>query len=226
MSTIQKVEILKDDPGDCDMSFKIIIIGDSYVGKSCLTIKAIKGVFEEDYSSTVGFEFMTLFLKLNDNCLKLQLWDTCGQEAYRSIISSFYKSSALAILVYSIDKLETFSNLEIWLNEIRTKSNPNIIIYLIGNKVDLEDQRQVTKEMAKKFCENNDINFFVETSAKTGINVEYLFIEAAKTLYNQHMKYKTKFAKKNSLVRISFGKFQDQKMDNNDEEPRKKSCCE
>lgn len=97
-------EILSDDYTQYDLSFKVIVIGDSGVGKSCLTNKATKNVFEERYNATVGFEFFCLNLKMNDKVVKLQIWDTCGQELYRSLITNFYRNSSLAIMVYSIDK--------------------------------------------------------------------------------------------------------------------------
>lgn len=98
-------EILPENSNQSnDLSFKMIIIGDSGVGKSSLTIKAIKNQFQEVYTSTVGFEFYTFNIKVNDKIIKLQIWDTCGQEIYRSLINSFYRNASLAILIYSIDK--------------------------------------------------------------------------------------------------------------------------
>ena len=106
-------EVLPEDYAQYDLSFKLIVIGDSGknilakipgVGKSCLTAKATKNTFETEYSATVGFEFFTSNIKLDDKVIKLQIWDTCGQENYRSLINNFYRSSALAIIVYSIDK--------------------------------------------------------------------------------------------------------------------------
>lgn len=99
-----KCEIITEELTHYDLSFKIIVIGDSGVGKSCLTMKAIKNFFEDCYSATVGFEFFTLTIKIQDKLIKLQIWDTCGQEIYRSLISSFYRNSSLAMMVYSIDK--------------------------------------------------------------------------------------------------------------------------
>jgi Ras-related protein Rab-1A len=96
--------VLPDDFSQYDLSFKIIVIGDAGVGKSCLTMKASKNVYESKYSTTIGFEFFTFNCKINDKVVKLQIWDTCGQEIYRSVVSNFYKSSSLALLVYSIDK--------------------------------------------------------------------------------------------------------------------------
>ena len=97
-------EILPDDYPKYDLSFKIIIIGNSGVGKSCLSVKATKNVFEDNYLATVGFEFFAFNMKIDGKVIKLQIWDTCGQEIYRSLITSFYKNSSLAIIVYAIDE--------------------------------------------------------------------------------------------------------------------------
>ncbi len=99
-----KVQILPEEFTSYDLSFKIIVVGDSGVGKSCLTMRGTKNLFDDNYNATVGFEFFTLNLKINDTIIKLQVWDTCGQEIYRSLISNFYRNSSLAFLVYSIDK--------------------------------------------------------------------------------------------------------------------------
>jgi small GTP-binding protein len=97
-------KILSDDFPYFDLSFKILIIGDSGVGKSSLAIKATKNIFEDNYVSTIGFEFFVLNIRMDNKVLKLQIWDTCGQEVYRSLIANFYRNSSLAIVIYSIDK--------------------------------------------------------------------------------------------------------------------------
>ena len=99
-----KVDVLPDDYNQYDLSFKMIVIGDAGVGKSCLTTKAAKGIFDDAYSATVGFEFLTFNVRIDGKVIKLQIWDTCGQEIYRSLITSFYKNSSLAIIVYAIDE--------------------------------------------------------------------------------------------------------------------------
>jgi small GTP-binding protein len=96
--------ILPDDYAQYDLSFKLIVIGDSGVGKSCLTMKATKNLFETNYSATVGFEFFTFNIKINDKIIKLQIWDTCGQEIYKSLITNFYRNSSLAVMAYSINR--------------------------------------------------------------------------------------------------------------------------
>ena len=114
-----KIETLPEDYAQYDLSFKMIVIGDSGVGKSCLTTKAVKNTFEEFYQATIGFEFLTFNLKMNDKNIKLQIWDTCGQEVYRSLISNFYRNSSLAVLLYAIDNRESFINAENWLKELK-----------------------------------------------------------------------------------------------------------
>jgi small GTP-binding protein len=197
-----KVEFQNGDPGDTDLCFKLIIIGDSSVGKSCLALRAVKGTFESLYTPTVGFEFLTLYLKINNSNLKLQVWDTCGQEVYRSLIGSFYRNSSLALVLYSIDNENSFNNIESWLNELKSKGNPDINIFLIGNKADLEDKRLVSKEMANDLCDTHNIKYFLESSAKTGFNVKNIFIESAKVLYEQHIKYKDRISRPESIGHV------------------------
>ena len=204
-----QVEILSQEMNEYELNFKIIIIGDSGVGKSCLSLRAIKNIFESLYSPTIGFEFLTIFIRVDDKVIKLQIWDTCGQEVYRSLISSFYNNSSLAILVYSIENEDSFNNLEFWLNELRVKGNPDINIFLIGNKADLDNNRKITKEMAQEFAENNKIKLFLETSAKTGFNARNIFIEAAKLLYEEHIKYKDNLSRLDSAT-TSVARFSNQ----------------
>ena len=222
-----KVEIIKD-PGEYDLSFKLILVGDSAVGKSCLSIRATRDTYESVYSPTIGFEFLSLFLNVEDKKIKLQILDTCWQEVYRSLITGFYHNSSLAILVYAIDDDNSFSHLDSWLNEIRENGNPEINIFLIGNKVDLEDKRVITKEEAQKFSDDNDIKLFMETSARTGFNAQNVFIEAAKLLYEQHLNYRIKMAtieatdNNNNNNHKNLMETMD---DESDKRPKPKKCC-
>ena len=199
-----KCEIINQDSGQFDLSFKLIVIGDSGVGKSCLAIKAIKNYFEDLYAPTVGFEFLSFSVKINEETIKLQIWDTCGQEAYRSLINSFYRNSSLAILVYSIDNKHSFENLESWLNDVKTQSSPDIKIILIGNKVDLEDKREVTKEMGEQFCIDHNLCLFMETSAKTGFNAQNLFMKAGTILYDEHLKNEGNISRPGSILHTPY----------------------
>ena len=218
-----KAELLPEDCNQYDLCFKMIVIGDAGVGKSCLTAKATKDMFEETYSVTVGFEFMVFNVKINDTIVKLQIWDTSGQEIYRSLTSGFYRNASLAMMVYAIDNKESFNHIEYWLKEIKLLSNPDIKIFLIGNKADLEEERQVKFNTAKTFKEENEINYFSEASAKNGINAKEVFIEAAKLLFKEHLKYKERNFKKiqneNNKVPIPV------KVTKNDKNSRKKGGC-
>ena len=226
------IKVLNQEQGDFDLSFKLIVIGDSGVGKSCLSIKATKNTFDSIYSPTIGFEFMTFYIRIGEVNIKLQIWDTCGQEVYRSLISSFYHNSSLALLVYSISDRNSFINLDSWLNEVRTQGNPDINLFLIGNKVDLENNRVITKDMAQEFAENNNIKTFFETSAKTGFNAQNVFIEAAKLLYNQHLAYKDRLSRPDSLAHLNSDMNQNIIIEENQEEEeesyrqnKRKKCC-
>ena len=184
-----KAEVLKDDNSQYDLSFKMMVIGDAGVGKSCLTAKAVKNNFEEYYQATVGFEFLTFNMKVNDKVIKLQIWDTCGQEIYKSLISNFYRNSSLAVLVYAIDNKESFTHVENWLNDLKSQANDDVRIFLVGNKADLEEERKVTKEEGEKYKLDQHLDLFMETSAKTGLNARNVLIEAAKMLYADYLKY-------------------------------------
>ena len=221
-----KFEILPEDYTNFDLSFKLIVVGDGGVGKSCLTNNAVKNIFDDSYNATVGFEFFTFNVKINDKIVKLQIWDTCGQELYRSLITNFYRNSSLAVMVYSINSKESFENIEMWLRELRTHSNPDAKVFLIGNKIDLENERQITKEQGEQFAKDNKINGFMEASAKTGVNAQKIFIQAATTLYEDYIKYQQKAEQSGGKVENTFGKQQNNKK-RIDNKPRKNQggCC-
>ena len=212
-------EIIKmteaEEPKDM-LTFKIIIIGNSGVGKTSITTSAVKNVFINDYKSTIGMEIFSLYLKVNDKPIKLQIWDTCGQEIYRSLIKNFYRNSSLAIIVYSIDKKNSFKDINLWIKEIRVNSSPDIKIVLIGNKSDLDKDRQVSYEEGKKYLDDDEVLKFFETSAKTGENIKKLFEEISIILYKDY-----KYFNKANLTRSS-GSFKAKKADLS---KKKSKCC-
>ena len=185
-----KIELLPDDFPQYDLSFKLIVIGDSSVGKSCLTAQAVRNNFIEFYQATVGFEFLTFNLRINTKIIKLQIWDTCGQEVYKSLISNFYRNCSLALIVYAINNRNSYEHAESWLNDLKNQSNPNVRVFLVGNKCDLEKERLVSKEEGETFKEQKKLDRFIETSAKTGENARIVMVEAAKILYKDYLKAK------------------------------------
>ena len=194
--------------------FKTIIIGNSGVGKTSITNNAVKHIFFENYRSTIGMEIFSLFLKINHRLIKLQIWDTCGQEIYRSLITNFYRNSSLAVIVYSIEKRESFKDIDMWVKELRIHSSPGIKIILIGNKSDLDDKREVSYEEGAKYLDKPEIISFYETSAKTGENVQKIFEEIGIVLYQDYLKYKDEEALK------SCSTFKTENLNT-----KKKNCC-
>lgn len=162
--------------------FKYIIVGDSSVGKSCLLLQFTDKRFKKDHDITIGVEFGTRLIDINNQKIKLQIWDTAGQESFKSITRCYYRGSAGALLVYDITKRETFEHIVKWLEEIKNAANPNITIMLIGNKSDLESSRKVSTEEAMLFANKHGL-MFIETSAKTSVNVELAYINTANNIY-------------------------------------------
>jgi small GTP-binding protein len=161
--------------------FKYIIIGDSSVGKSNLLLKYTQNRFNDDYQATIGVEFGAKNLDINKKVYRVQIWDTAGQENFRSITRAYYKNSACAMIVYDITCQETFKSIQSWIEDVKNQSPKTVLLILVGNKIDLEDKRQVSYEDGKALADKNDMLFF-ETSAKTGENVKQLFESSAKSI--------------------------------------------
>lgn len=164
--------------------FKYIIIGDTGVGKSCLLLQFTDKRFQPVHDLTIGVEFGARMININSKQIKLQIWDTAGQEAFRSITRSYYRGAAGALLVYDVTRRETFNHLTNWLEDARQHSNSNMVIMLIGNKSDLDSKREVRKEEGEGFAREHGL-VFMETSAKTAANVEEAFINTAEEIYDK-----------------------------------------
>jgi Ras-related protein Rab-2A len=160
--------------------FKYIIIGDTGVGKSCLLLQFTDKRFRQDHDLTIGVEFGARFMTIENKPIKLQIWDTAGQEAFRSITRTYYRGATGALLVYDISRRDSFNHVSRWLNEAREYANPNMVIMLIGNKCDLE-RREVSYEEGANFARENGL-IFQETSAKTAQNVEKAFFSTAQKI--------------------------------------------
>jgi Ras-related protein Rab-2A len=164
--------------------YRYIIIGDTGVGKSCLLLQFTDKRFQPVHDLTIGVEFGARLVTVDGKQVKLQIWDTAGQESFRSITRSYYRGAAGALLVYDITRRETFEHLASWLEDARQHANPNMTIMLIGNKADLSHRRAVSVEEGEEFARENGL-IFLETSAKTSLNVDEAFIDTAKKIYDK-----------------------------------------
>uniref|UniRef100_A0A2P2IP01 Ras-related protein RABA3 n=1 Tax=Rhizophora mucronata TaxID=61149 RepID=A0A2P2IP01_RHIMU len=158
-----------------DYVFKVVVIGDSAVGKTQLLSRFTKNEFCFDSKSTIGVEFQTRTVSIKGKVVKAQIWDTAGQERYRAVTSAYYRGALGAVLVYDITKRPTFDHVARWVEELRAHADNSIVITLIGNKADLVDQRAVPTEDAVEFAEDQGL-FFSETSALSGDNVDRAFL--------------------------------------------------
>ncbi|KAJ1670309.1 Ras- protein Rab-2-B [Coemansia sp. RSA 1694] len=164
--------------------FKYIIIGDTGTHFSCLLLQFTDNRFLPSHDLTIGVEFGARMVNVDNKDIKLQIWDTAGQESFRSITRSYYRGAVGALLVYDITRRDTFDHLATWLADARKHSNANTTIMLIGNKCDLEAKRSVSREEGEEFASKNGL-YFIETSAKTATNVEEAFVQTAKDIYEK-----------------------------------------
>lgn len=167
------------DNQDFDYLFKLVLIGDSAVGKSNILSRYVHDRFKIDSATTIGVEFTTKNIQVETNGkvsnVKLQIWDTAGQERYRSITNAYYRGATGCLLVFDVTKRSSFEHTLDWLNELKSHSNGDTKVILIGNKIDLRHLREVTSEEAGAFCKDHSLTY-VETSAQSGHNIEDAFV--------------------------------------------------
>lgn len=192
---------------------RIIIVGDSSVGKTCLVVKFTEDRFIDAHDITIGVELGNKVLQLENNIIKFQIWDTSGQENYRSVTRSFYRRAGCAILVFDLTDSSSFYNCESWVREIRQNSKDDIVLYLVGNKSDLVTGDNIPIDEINKFVASHGILAYKQTSAKTGENIENVFREAAVRLLEMDKGTNPKDS----------GKFEIQKV--NQVKSKRKRCC-
>jgi Ras-related protein Rab-1A len=167
-----------------DYLFKLLLIGDSGVGKSCLLLRFADDTYTESYISTIGVDFKIRTIDLEGKTIKLQIWDTAGQERFRTITSSYYRGAHGIIVVYDVTDQVSFNNVKQWLQEIDRYASDSVTKLLVGNKCDLTTKKVVDKDAAKEFADSKGIPF-LETSAKNSTNVESAFLTMAKEIKNR-----------------------------------------
>ena len=159
-----------------DCVYKVLLLGDSTVGKTCFLLRYCDKTFQEAHLSTIGLDYRlkSMILQSGKN-IKLQIWDTAGQDRFRAITKNYYKGANGIILIYDVTNLQSYENVKNWINQIKEEANPNVVVYLAGNKIDVEDKdRAVKTEEGQKIADDYNLPFY-ETSAKNGINVNKVF---------------------------------------------------
>lgn len=154
--------------------YKLVFLGEQSVGKTSLITRFMYDSFDTTYQATIGIDFLSKTVYLNDRTIRLQLWDTAGQERFRSLIPSYIRDSSVAVVVYDITNLVSFNQTTKWIDDVRKERGENVIIMLVGNKVDLENLREVPTEIAESKAQELKV-LFIETSAKVGYNIKQLF---------------------------------------------------
>lgn len=218
-----KIEILGKNIKP-DLKFKVIVVGNMNVGKSCLALRATEGMFKENLGSTVPLSICSFNVKINEMKISLQIWDTCGQEKYRALIKGYYTNSSLAIIVYSVTDKESFNDVNVWYKLIKENIS-DCKIFLIANKVD-SPERIITNEEGNKCRKDFNFDLYMETSAKSGFNSQELFINAANILKRENEKMNTYRNNSNSEQKILNNiKLRRKKKNEEEEEEYDDGCC-
>ena len=216
--TIKRLNVNELNPNEELINYKIILVGDSSVGKTCLLMRVVNNKFTENYQATIGFEFLLMYFQVNNVKIKLQIWDTCGQEIYRSLIQGFYRNTAATIIVFSKTDRRSFDNLGSWVKDVKNNTEQEIPLFLVGNKCDVENNLiEVTKEEGEQFMKQYNLKYYSDISAKTGYKVLDTFEEVAKTVYKDFCSKRNPKQKMNKMTL--------EKKDDLIEKSPKKKCC-
>ncbi|EEQ40446.1 putative ras-related SEC4 protein [Clavispora lusitaniae] len=169
-----------------DMIMKLLLVGDSGVGKSCLLLRFVEDKFNPSFITTIGIDFKIRTIESNGKKIKLQVWDTAGQERFRTITTAYYRGAMGIVLIYDVTDARTFENVENWFQTVTQHANEDAQIFLVGNKSDDEENRQVSREQGQQLASSLNIPF-LEASAKTNENVESIFYELASLIQEKHI---------------------------------------
>ena len=174
---------------DYDYLFKILLLGDSDVGKSSLILRYTDETFNSKLVNSIGVDFKMKKREIDGKIIKVQIWDTAGHERFRTITYSYYRGANAIIIVFDLSDKQTFISITEWLKQIEKHANENVFKFLVGNKSDLVDKRQITYEEAKQYADDHDLPY-IETSAKEGININELFDSSIKTFLSNSKSYR------------------------------------
>ena len=217
------------------IKLKLIVVGNQGTGKSCILNRFINETFEENYEATIGLDFQSKNITIHDQDVRLIIYDTAGQEKFRSLIPMYIREAQIILFIYDISDEESFNSIPKWIQEVKEVLKEEVVFALIGNKIDLENQRKVSFEDGKKFAEQNNF-VFQEVSAKTGKNFENLFdVQIFEAVYN---KFRAEFEKRDGGEEQPNFETNDNTNDNNDKRvkldntnnnpqksKKKKRCC-
>ena len=185
MSKSNQISVITSENPEYDYLFKLIIIGDSGIGKSCLLNRFADDTYTDAYISTMGVDFKIRTLEIDGRVVKLQIWDTAGQERFRNITSSYYRGAHGIMMVYDITNQESFANLNQWFKEVAIYAKEDVRKILIGTKSDLDSKRNISYADAMEYAKTHDMEY-VETSSKSGVNIELAFTSLAGSLKQAH----------------------------------------
>ncbi len=218
MSEQIKIEEVTSNDVKEDYKLKVVVVGDSGVGKTNLIKRFVSNAFSQNSKATVGVEFLSKSYKINDKVFKIEMWDTAGQERYKSITAAYYKGAKGALIVYDTTQKTSFENIDKWMVEIKDKASKDMKLMIVGNKTDLKDERQVTIEEASEKAKELEAPI-METSALDGSNVKEAFYDLLKEMYREISKKLVAVESQNEAGSAGV------QLETAPEEEKKKGCC-